>query len=170
MFQGFAELASNFPFRSLIVNSSNSALEPDAAPTYRVYGPGGFLSGQSGSLSAANTGLISNATNATPIVITSSGHGLGVGDRVNVAQVAGTTAANGTWTVSAVTANTFTLSGSVGNSDYTSGGYWNILGLYGVSLSVTGANGYAAGEVYHVLVTAALSGVAWGKLYSFQVG
>lgn len=67
---------------------------------------------------------ITGATNATPIVLTSAAHGLSINDTVVVGGVQGNTAANGLWTVSAVTTNTITLSGSVGNAAYTSATGW----------------------------------------------
>lgn len=68
--------------------------------------------------------LISAATNAAPIVITTSAaHGLSTGDRVAISNVAGNTAANGNWTVSVVNSTQFSLDGSTGNGSYTSGGY-----------------------------------------------
>lgn len=73
---------------------------------------------------AAATGNISGATNATPIVITTSApHGLdGVNQPVTIASVGGNTAANGDWEVTVLTSDTFSLNGSVGNGAYTSGG------------------------------------------------
>lgn len=65
---------------------------------------------------------ITGATNASPIVITATTHGLATGDVTVIASVGGNTAANGTWTVSVLTANTFSLDGSAGNAAYTSGG------------------------------------------------
>lgn len=62
---------------------------------------------------------ITAATNASPIVLTSAGHALVTGDRVRVENVGGTTAANGTWTVTRVNADTFSLQGSAGNAAYT---------------------------------------------------
>jgi hypothetical protein len=72
------------------------------------------------------TGSITGATNASPIVITSTSHGLSNGDLVGIASVGGNTAANGKiWTVAPLpTTNTFGLHGSVGNGAYTSGGTW----------------------------------------------
>lgn len=58
---------------------------------------------------------ITGASNATPIVITSAGHGLSNGDQVDIAYLATNTAGNGTWTVANKTTDTFELSGSVGN-------------------------------------------------------
>lgn len=65
---------------------------------------------------------ITGASNATPIVITSASHGLATGDMVTIASVGGNTAANGTWKITKVGDNTFSLDGSVGNAAYTSGG------------------------------------------------
>jgi hypothetical protein len=62
--------------------------------------------------------LITGATNATPIVITATAHGLANGDVVEIQGVGGNTAANGTWTIANVTTNTFSLTSSVGNGTY----------------------------------------------------
>lgn len=68
------------------------------------------------------------ATNATPIEITVdvvSSHGYADGDRVNIRDVVGNTAANGVWVITATGTDTFTLNGSDGNSAYVSGGTAN---------------------------------------------
>lgn len=71
----------------------------------------------------SNIQAITGATNATPIVITIVGHGLTTGDQVVITGVLGNTAANGSsWTITVLTADTFSLDGSVGNGAYTSGG------------------------------------------------
>lgn len=70
------------------------------------------------------TGAITGATNATPIVVTSTGHGLATGDSVVVAGVGGNAAANGTWKITKINNNSFSLDGSVGSGNYTSGGTW----------------------------------------------
>jgi len=75
-----------------------------------------------GSTQSYSNDVITAATNATPIVITSNAHNLQTGDRVEVAGCVGNTAANGIFTVSSVTTNTFTLDGSAGNGTWTSGG------------------------------------------------
>ena len=72
-----------------------------------------------------DTGVITKATNSSPIVITSAGHHLANGHQVSITGVNGNTAANGLFTVANVTANTFELVGSVGNGTYTSGGTWS---------------------------------------------
>lgn len=69
--------------------------------------------------SFATTITLADATNASPIVVTSVAHGLANGDVVTVQNAAGNTAANGTRTVAGRTADTFQLAGSVGNGVYT---------------------------------------------------
>lgn len=65
---------------------------------------------------------ITGATNASPISVTATSHGFSTNDIVNIAGVGGNTAANGTFQITVVDANTFTLNGSTGNGAYTSGG------------------------------------------------
>jgi len=66
---------------------------------------------------------VSAATNATPIQITSSSpHGLSTGALVTITGVQGNVAANGTFPVTVVNTNNFTLNGSQGSGTYTSGG------------------------------------------------
>lgn len=66
---------------------------------------------------------ITAASNATPIVITATGHGYRTGDPITVSGVGGNTTANGVWpTVTVVNANQFSLDGSSGSGSYTSGG------------------------------------------------
>ena len=74
--------------------------------------------------SSTGLGTITAATNATPIAITKTGHGLLTGSLVVMSGVVGNTAANSppTWVITAVDANTFTLNGSAGNGARTSGG------------------------------------------------
>jgi Baseplate J-like protein. len=66
---------------------------------------------------------ITNATNATPIVITiADTTGLLTGDTVYIAGVEGNTAANGFWEAGTITGTTVELVGSAGNGAYTTGG------------------------------------------------
>ena len=73
-------------------------------------------------LQSYRTNTINNATNATPIVITATAHGYLTGDKVYIKDVGGNTAANGLFTVTRVTDDTFSLDSSAGNGAYTSGG------------------------------------------------
>jgi hypothetical protein len=66
---------------------------------------------------------ISNATNASPIVITFAGTAnFANGDIIFVTAVTGNTAANGMWKINLLTSTTAELIGSVGNGAYVSGG------------------------------------------------
>jgi hypothetical protein len=78
---------------------------------------------------------ITAASNASPIIITSAGHGYATGDRVMVEGVVGNTAANGSWTITWVDADRFSLDGSTGNGAWVSGGYatrWQQLSVSGI--------------------------------------
>ena len=67
--------------------------------------------------------VVSAATAASPVVITSNGHGFQNGDLVYCAAFEGLTGVNSlTFAVANRTANTFELSGSVGGGAYSSGG------------------------------------------------
>lgn len=78
-------------------------------------------------VSSPSTGSITGATQANPVVITSTGHGLSNGDKVKISSVGGMTEINDrVFTVAGSTSNTFQLSGEDGSSHtaYTSGGTW----------------------------------------------
>ncbi len=62
---------------------------------------------------------ITGATNTTPIVITAVGHGYSTSDVVRIGLVLGNTAANDDWTITVLSADTFSLNTSVGNGTYT---------------------------------------------------
>jgi hypothetical protein len=79
------------------------------------------------------TKTITGATNATPIVITAVAHGYSNGDVVLIEGVLTNTAANGTWTVANKTADTFELTGSVGNGAYGGAGTANVFELLTVT-------------------------------------
>lgn len=67
--------------------------------------------------------VVNAASNTSPIVITTTtDHNLTNGETVYVTGVGGNTAANGQYIVTTLTDTTFSLNGSVGNGDYTSGG------------------------------------------------
>lgn len=76
----------------------------------------------------AVAGIITDATNATPIVITQTAHGWSNGDVATIQGVVGNLAANGKFRIANVTANTYELtaygdgSNVVGTGAYSSGG------------------------------------------------
>lgn len=68
-------------------------------------------------LNAAYGLAIESSTNAAPIVVTITGHPFATGDKVTIMSHATNTAANGTWTITKVDADTFELDGSTGNGE-----------------------------------------------------
>lgn len=169
MFQGFVALESTFRITVLLRNGDVPANGDSVAPTVRVYGPSGIMTNGTGSASFKDTGSVTAASNASPIVITSAAHGLSTGTRVTITGVSGNSAANGTFTITYVSANTFSLDGSTGNGAYVSGGVWNATGLYSYSVSATAANGYATGITYVALATGTVSSSVRSFLATFVV-
>lgn len=82
------------------------------------------------SVSVTNkTGVISGATQASPVSITATAHGLTTGRSVTPSSVGGMTEINGNeYVITVVDANTFTLDGIDGSAftAYTSGGTWTV--------------------------------------------
>ena len=147
-------------------NTSDVPINADAAPRFQVYDgtTGSQLASASGQGAQGHTGTVTDATNATPIVITSAAHGLETGFRVTVASVGGNTAANGTFNITRVSASTFSLDGSVGNGAYTSGGTWNVAGFYLQDVVCTAGLGFASGRAYIVLSTWLISSSARSQI------
>jgi hypothetical protein len=166
-FAGFFTLDSSLVSRILVVNSSGTPINADALPTFRVYGPNGFV--VDGTVALADSGLVSDASNAAPIVITSSAHGLSTGARVTITGVAGNTAANGTFVITKITSSTFSLDGSTGNGQWTSGGTWNVTGLYQYTISLAGTDGFEAGESYQALFVYAVAATNMGQWTAWVV-
>lgn len=169
MFEGFVELGDTFPLTVLARNGEESPVTLDSLPTYRVYGPSGFITGQSGSLSLKDSKTVTGADNTTPIAITCNLHGYSTGDRITISGVTGNENANGTFTITSTGDNSFTLDGSSGSGTYAGGGTAHITGLYEVDIACTSGNGYEVGETYSVLVNGETDGDSWADLYSFGV-
>jgi hypothetical protein len=167
MFSGYVKLDETFVGTLLVTNADLTPVNADALPTFRSYGPDGFV--KAGTTTFRHSGTITNATNATPIAITSNNHGLTTGSYITIAGVTGNTAANGTFTVTKVDNNTFTLDASVGNGSYTTGGSWNMAGLYAYTIVASGIDGYESGEVYEVQFIYDLATVKQSQLHTFQV-
>lgn len=82
----------------------------------------GVALGGSGQWSGSSLSITA-ATNATPIAITTaSPHGYTTGQTVSIVGGGGNLNMNATWVISVTGPTTFTLTGSVGNGVYTSGG------------------------------------------------
>lgn len=149
---------------------SSLFLEPVTLNADGVQSYGGHNTGALRSVTNANTytGNLTLNTNATigvdsgstltinpasPITLTSANHGLQTGFAVTVAGVVGDTAANGTWTVTVVNANQFSLNSSVGNAPYISGGTWTLTRNITAASAATGAQDIRITSTAHGLVT-----------------
>ncbi len=157
-FVGYVQLEDTLETAILMRDSSQAPVNLDALPTIRIYGPEGLLPLATATATLLDTGTITGATNATPIVITDNGHGLTTGTFITVSGVVGNTAANGSFTVTMIDANTFSLNGSVGNGSWVSGGTWNVAGLYTYAIVATSQNGFEVGTTYTALVQGAIAG------------
>jgi hypothetical protein len=101
----------------------------EEAPLYNTGVNATWTSVQQRGISPFNTQAITGATNAAPIVVTTSlAHGYSTGDVVNIQNVVGNTAANGVFTVTVTNSTTFSLDDSSGNGTRTSGG--NIVPIF----------------------------------------
>lgn len=163
MFLGFVDEGEEATLVFQLRTAAGAPVEPDAAPTFKIVGPSGLVGANNkGTLSSLESGNVSGATNASPIVVTYSDSPIPrvvVGQSVTIASVGGNTGANGTFIVSAITSTTFTLSGSTGTGSYTSGGTWKTTGLYKAVLTGAILTGLSAGETYTIIVTWLESGV-----------
>jgi len=94
------------------------------------------------------SGITGAADNGGGLVrITTSGnHGLSTDDCINITGVAGTTEANGDWTITAVAGTTFDLQGSAFANPYTSGGTVD-LRINNLGAGVAGAADNGAGLI-----------------------
>lgn len=153
-FAGFCQIDDTIRKAVLSVNPSDGTpLQADALPTFRVYGPNGLIA--TGTTTQKDAGTITGATNASPTVITSQGHGLTTGMKVTISGILGNTGANGTYVVTVLTANTFSIAVDTSlGSAYSGGGSWFVVGVYDVSITPTDAANYAPGVSYSVVVMA----------------
>lgn len=167
MYAGLVELEDTLTGVLLVQNASDTPVDADALPTFRIYGEDGFL--LAGTCALLEQGTITAASNASPIVITSAGHGLTTGSRVTISGVAGNTAANGTWVITRVDADTFRLDSSAGSGAYSSGGSWHPTGCYSFTVEALGSQGFEAGENYTAVVNYLRATLAQGQLATFTV-
>lgn len=170
MFEGFADEGDDLTLLFQVEDGSGNPKEPDAAPTYRVYGRNGVVASGTGSASSFESGSVNGASNASPIVIsTPTAHGVSTGQPVTVANVGGNAAANGNFRATNVDSTHFSLQGSTGSGGYTTGGTWRTTGLYKVALTGSVLSSLEAGQTYTVVLTYAISSVVKTKTATFTV-
>lgn len=75
---------------------------------------------------SGSSGTITSITVATPVVVTSAGHGLSTGDYVKITGVGGVDQVNDTWVITVIDGDSFSLDESdvSGLESYTGGGTW----------------------------------------------
>ena len=105
-----------------ITSFSANTISADIENKIFPLGKNGFDLRDAQYTATATSGAITAASNATPIQITSAGHGLSNGDIVRVGGVEGNTAANGYWAITTAGVDDFTLDSSVGSGAWTAGG------------------------------------------------
>jgi hypothetical protein len=95
----------------------------EEAPLYNTGVNATWTSVQQRGISPFNTQAITGATNATPIVCTTSlAHGYSTGDVIQLSGATGNTAANGIWKVTVTSSTQFSLDDSSGNGTYGASG------------------------------------------------
>jgi len=125
---------------------------PASNPAYRIYDGGSLVQNGTGFLEPADSGNVTGADTGSPIEITSVAHGLTDGTIVTVKDVGGQTGANGTWAINVTGDDTFELTGSASVSTWTSGGTWQVAGLYLLEVDLQPGSGFDVGGTYQVLV------------------
>lgn len=168
MFIGYVQLEDTLDAVVLFRDAALAPVNTDDPPTFRVYGPEGTV-GVAGAAAVLDSGTVTGATNATPIVVTSAGHGLTTGAFVTVSGVVGNTSANGSFAVTVLDADRFELDGSTGGGSYTSGGAWNVAGLYAYAVDATAANGYEVASTYYVVLIGQVAGQPTAQVQAFIV-
>ncbi len=169
MFIGYIILGQTLDAVVLFRDSARVPVNTDAQPTFRVYGPEGLVAAVTGACTKLDSGTVTGATNDTPIVVTSTAHGLTTGAYITVSAVGGNTAANGSFTITRLTADTFELDGSAGNGGYTTGGVWNVAGLYTYSVAASAGNGFEVSTTYEVVLQGKVSGDPTAEVQAFIV-
>lgn len=169
MYEGFADELAAFSFLVQVTDADDAPADADAAPTFRVYGQNGLVAAGDGTAALAESGSLSGASNANPVVVTTTAaHGVTTGQPVTVSGVTGNTAANGNRTATYVSPTTFSL-GVAGNGAYVSGGAWHSTGLYRVTLSGAVLASLESGKTYTVVVAWAVGGDPKVEKHTFTV-
>lgn len=125
---------------------------PASNPAYRIYDGDSLVQNGTGFLTPADAGNVTGANTSSPITITSVAHGLATGTVVTVKNVGGQTGANGTFAVTRLTDDTFQLVSSSSVGAYTSGGTWQVAGLYLLEVDLQPGSGFDIGGTYTVLM------------------
>lgn len=174
-FLGFLPVSVGCKFALGLINLATGApANPDSNPTARVYGQTGIVDAGDVTLTPFESGTITNATNASPIVVTfGAATQLSTGTALRISGVGGNTNANGLHIITVLNTTTAELDAN-GNGAYTSGGSWKTAGLYLLDLTVASEPTLVAaleeGQNYTVDVTWAESATPKKMTFQFCVG
>ena len=143
-------------YRAILVSNSAPAASDQVLRLPLKWLPmtSNVLNGQATPYSLTASTAITAATNASPIVITAAGHGLTSGLQVQISGVLGNTAANGTFKVTVINANNFSLDGSTGTGNYTTGGKVSLTSPVLTNVALTSRILLAIDTINHTLATA----------------
>lgn len=136
----------------MLLEVANVPANPAANPSYRIYDGDSLIQNGTGFLEPADSGDVEGANTSSPITITSTAHGLTTGTVVTLKNVGGQTGANGTFAVTVLSDDAFQLIGSTSVSAWTSGGTWQVAGLYLFEVDLQPGSGFDIGGTYQVLV------------------
>jgi hypothetical protein len=114
---------------------------------------------------ASATGIITAATGATPIVVTSPSHGLQNGDHIYVYGNVGIVGANGWHTVANKTTDTFQMEGTFGSGNVSSGSIAAVSNTTPVRITTTASHFLATNDWVYI---SGATGIASG-MYAISV-
>lgn len=162
-------MGSTFIAPLLIRDTGLSPVDADSAPIFRVYGPNGVLIGVTGSCSFLDSGSLTSASNATPVVYTATAsHNLTSGFVVTASGVTGNSGANTFGICTVISPTTFSLANSVGSGAGT-GGTWHMTGLYTYTFNLTSLNGFNTATLYTTVIEGTSTGISFSYTQTFQV-
>lgn len=145
----YAQIVTDDPLpEACVVQAFNDSTGDASGMEIWVNGAPVATSVLSDTLPAILTGIVEDASNAEPIVVTTTGHELTTGDVVEVTDVGGNDAANGRRQVNVLDPDTFELVGSSGNSAYTGGGTWKRLDTIALDSVVAVGSHFEGGGPY----------------------
>lgn len=153
----------------MLLEVASVPANPASNPAYRIYDGGSLVQNGTGFLTPADAGNVTGANTSSPITITSVAHGLTTGTIVTLKNIGGQVGANGTFAIVRLTDDTFQLTGSTSVSAYTSGGTWQVAGLYLLEVDLQPGSGFDVGGTYQVLVNWTEGSDELAAMYYFSV-
>ncbi len=165
MFLGFFDEMAAASFVAPLTDGDHGPISPDAAPVLVLYGADGPLAGTSEG-EPAQEGAVTAISTAAPAVVTSAAHGLQTGQAV---ELVGTTARDGFYLATVLSADTFSLDGTTAGSAQAAVGSWRSAGVWRFDLPTAALPSLAAGSTYTAAVTYAVADAPKIDLHTLYV-